>query len=106
MHHIQNYAMTPHPKLADYQKAAGEIKDMVMAARAGKYKEGYLTILLAALEMLKSHANGIPMMTKDVPMIDKLIYEFHDQLNGPIESPLSDLFGEDLVEDNPKAMHK
>lgn len=105
MHHIPSYSMA-HPKLADYQKAAGEIKDMVVAARAGKYKEGYLTILIAALEMLKGHANGIPMVHKDVPMIDKLIYEFQDQLSGPVESPLADLFEEAHEEGNPKSMHK
>lgn len=96
MHHLSRYAQ--HPKLDGYQKAAGEVRDMVVMARQGKYKEGYLSLLCEALAMLKRHASEIPGMQKDVPMIETLYHEFQEQLNGPIESPLAGLF----EEHNPK----
>lgn len=85
----------PH-MINEYEQAIQKMAQAIQTARAGKYREGYLSLLVDGLEMMGEASKTVGRWHRDGQMIDQLVAEFRgalaDQDKEPGPSPLSELF--------------
>lgn len=85
----------PH-MVKEYEDAIQKMAQAIQLARAGKYREGYLGLLIDGLEMMGEASKTVGRWPRDGQMIDQLVAEFRaamaDQDKEPGPSPLSELF--------------
>lgn len=87
----------PHPQ-NDYEQGLQRIAGAIEMARRGAYRDGYLKMILEALEFLEKVSYQVGMNHRDGEMFARLKHEFKSQVDRQPEhagvSPLAALVGE------------
>lgn len=91
----------PHPK-NEYEAGLRRVAEGIEMARRGAYRDGYLKMILEALECLEQMAHQVGMYQRDGGMIANLKREFQSELqrqDAPAgESPLAALVADSSQE--------
>lgn len=87
----------PNP-IGEYEEGLRRVANAIEMARRGAYRDGYLQMILEALEFLEKASYQMGMSHRDGQMLKRLQHEFKSQLEPQQEhsgvSPLAALAGE------------
>lgn len=83
----------PDPR-KEYEEGLKRVGEAITMARNGSYREGFLRMILEALEVMEQMSYAMGMYSRDGEMLKKLSHEFKQELNKkPEHSGVSPLAG-------------